>query len=104
MGSPDRADRETARREAGAGPGTGLPLLRRNLRELPGAPTPAAWLAGLVAVLIAYTGPLVLVFQAAEHAGPDRAQLASWIGALAVGSALATLPRCLWYRQPIVVA
>ncbi len=78
--------------------------LRRILRDLPGVLTPAAWLAGLVAVLIAYTGPLVLVFQAAQHAGLDRAALASWIGALTVGSGLATLPLCLWYRQPIVVA
>ncbi len=78
--------------------------LRRNLHDLPGTLTPAAWLAGLVAVLIAYTGPLVLVFQAAQNAGLDRATLASWIGALTVGSGLTTLPLCLWYRQPIVVA
>ncbi len=78
--------------------------LGRNLRDLPGALTPAAWLAGLVAVLIAYTGPLVLVFQAARNAGLDRAALASWIAALTIGSGLATLPLCLWYRQPIVVA
>jgi benzoate membrane transport protein len=96
--------RERASRAAVAATGTGVRRLRRNLRDLPGALTPAAWLAGLVAVLIAYTGPLVLVVQAAQHAGLDRAQLASWIGALAVGSGLVTLPLCLWYRQPIVVA
>lgn len=93
-----------SRAPADAATNTGLRRLLRNVRDLPGTLTPAAWLAGLVAVLIAYTGPLVLVFQAAQGAGLDRAQLASWIAALAVGSGLATLPLCLWYRQPIVVA
>ena len=51
--------------------------LRCNLHDLPGTLTPAAWRAGLVAVLIAYTGPLVLVFQAAQNAGLDPATLAS---------------------------
>ena len=78
--------------------------LSGSLRDLPGALTLSAWLAGLVAVLIAYTGPLVLVFQAAERAGLERAQLASWIWAVTVGSGLTTLVLCLWYRQPVVVA
>ncbi len=78
--------------------------LRRNLRDLPGTLTPAAWLAGFVAVLIAYTGPLVLVFQAASNAGMAQDQLASWIWALTVGSGISSLVLCLWYRQPIVVA
>ncbi len=51
--------------------------LRCNLHDLPGTLTPAAWRAGLVAVLIAYTGPLVLVFQAAQNADLDPATLAS---------------------------
>jgi len=51
--------------------------LRRNLHDLPGTLTPAAWLAGRVAVLIAYTGPLVPVFQRARNADLDRATLAS---------------------------
>lgn len=78
--------------------------LRRNLRDLPGILTPAAWLAGFVGVLIAYTGPLVLVFQAASNAGLDEGQVASWIWALTIGSGLSSLILCLWYRQPIVVA
>ncbi len=85
-------------------PNSGSVSLRRNLRDLPGTLTPAAWVAGFVAVLIAYTGPLVLVFQAAGNAGMGREQLASWIWALTVGSGLCSLVLCLWYRQPIVVA
>ena len=75
-----------------------------NLRDLPTMLTPSAWMAGLVAVLIAYTGPLVLVVQAARTAGLDQAHLASWIWALTVGSGLTSLLLCLWYRQPIVIA
>ena len=78
--------------------------VQRNLRDLPTVLTPSAWMAGLVAVLIAYTRPLVLVFQAARNAGLDQAHLASWIWALTVGSGLTTLPLCFWYRQPIVIA
>lgn len=78
--------------------------LRRNLRDLPATLTLAAWLAGLLAVLIAYTGPLVLVFQAAQNAGLQPDHLASWIWALTVGSGVTTLALCLWFRQPIVIA
>lgn len=83
---------------------TGLTRLREAIRDLPGTLTPTAWLAGLVAVVMAYTGPMVLVFQAAENAGLSQAQLASWIGALAIGSGVTSLALCLWYRQPIVIA
>lgn len=55
-------------------------------------------------MLIAYTGPLVLVFQAAQNAGLQRDHLASWIWALTVGSGVTTLALCLWFRQPIVIA
>lgn len=82
----------------------GLAAVAANVRDLPRALAPSAWAAGLVAVLVAYTGPLVLVFQAAEAAGLDRARLASWIWALTVGSGVVSLLLCLWYRQPIVAA
>lgn len=85
-------------------PGMGLRRLFATLREVPGTLTPAAWMAGLVSVLMAYTGPLVLVFQAAQNAGLSQAQLASWIWALTVGCGVLTLLLCLWYRQPIVIA
>lgn len=55
-------------------------------------------------MLIAYTGPLVLVFQAAQNAGLQPDHLASWIWALTVGSGVTTLALCLWFRQPIVIA
>lgn len=85
-------------------PASAMARLVQALRDLPGTLTPAAWLAGLVAVMMAYTGPMVLVFQAARNAGLSQPQLASWIGALAIGSGLVSLMVCLWYRQPIVIA
>lgn len=88
-----------ARRAAGAARSPG-----RNLLDLPRALASPAWLAGLLAVLIAYAGPLVLVFQAGRNAGFTDLEIGSWVWALTVGSGIATLILSLWYRQPIVVA
>lgn len=41
--------------------------VQRNLRDLPTVLAPSAWRAGLVVVLMAYTGLLVLVVQAARQ-------------------------------------
>lgn len=76
----------------------------RNLRDLPGSLTLSALVSGLVAVLVGYAGPLLIVVQAAENAGLDRAQSSSWIWAVTVGSGVSALLLSLWYRQPILVA
>ena len=76
----------------------------RNLVDLPRSLAPSTWLAGLVAVLVAYAGPLVLVFQAGQNAGLREGEIGSWVWALTVGSGVTTLVLSLWYRQPIVVA
>ncbi len=76
----------------------------RNLRDLPGSLTLSAAVAALVAVLVGYTGPLLIVVQAAENAGLDRAQLSSWIWAITVGSGASALIMSLRYRQPLLAA
>ncbi len=76
----------------------------RNLRDLPHSLTLSALVSSLVAVLVGYTGPLLIVVQAAENAGLDRAHLSSWIWAVTVGSGVSALLLSLWYRQPILVA
>jgi benzoate membrane transport protein len=76
----------------------------RNLRDLPGSLTFSAVVAALVAVLVGYTGPLLIVVQAAENAGLDRGQLSSWIWALTVGSGVSALVMSLRYRQPLLAA
>lgn len=76
----------------------------RNLRDLPSSLAVSAIVAALVAVLVGYTGPLLIVVQAAENAGLDRAQLSSWIWAITVGSGVSALIMSLRYRQPLLAA
>ncbi len=76
----------------------------RNLRDLPGAMIPSAALAGLVVVLVSYTGPVLIIIEGAKAAGLTQAELASWLWALTVGSGVTSLLLSLWYRQPIITA
>jgi benzoate membrane transport protein len=76
----------------------------RNLRDLPRSLTISAISAALVAVLVGYSGPLLIVVQAAENAGLSQAQLSSWISAITIGCGLCALTMSLWYRQPLLAA
>jgi benzoate membrane transport protein len=64
----------------------------------------SAVIAGFIAVIISYAGPLVIVFQAASAAGLDQATLSSWIGAISIGSGISAVILSLLYRAPIVTA
>ncbi|CDF83220.1 Inner membrane protein ydcO [Pseudomonas knackmussii B13] len=66
--------------------------------------SPAAIVAGFVAMLTGYTSSLVLMFQAGQAAGLTSAQISSWIWALSIGMALTTIGLTLRYRTPIVIA
>ncbi|MCJ1886101.1 benzoate/H(+) symporter BenE family transporter [Pseudomonas sp. LA21] len=66
--------------------------------------SPAAIVAGFVAMLTGYTSSLVLMFQAGQAAGLTTAQISSWIWALSIGMALTTIGLTLRYRTPIVIA
>lgn len=66
--------------------------------------SPAAVVAGFVAMLTGYTSSLVLMFQAGQAAGLSNAQISSWIWALSIGMALTTIGLTLRYRTPIVIA
>lgn len=83
---------------------TGLRRLAQALRDLPGALILPAWTAGLLIVIVGFTGSLVLTVPAAQAAGLTPAQLSSWVWAIAVGSGLATLSLSLFYRQPVLTA
>lgn len=72
--------------------------LRRLLRD---ASVPAV-LAGCIATLISFAGPLVIVFQAAS--GLPAGLLASWVWAIAVGSGVLGIALSLQYRVPVVIA
>ena len=64
----------------------------------------SAMVAGAVATVISFAGPLVIIFQAAHGAGLDDRQLSSWIWAISLGSAVLGVLLSLRYRVPVVVA
>ncbi|MCC3766760.1 benzoate/H(+) symporter BenE family transporter [Streptomyces sp. UNOC14_S4] len=65
---------------------------------------PAAAVAGLIAVVVAYAGPLAVVFQAAGAAGLRPAALESWVWAVSIGSGVTGAVLSWAYRIPVVMA
>lgn len=61
-------------------------------------------MAGLISVIVNYGGTFVLVFQAAQLAGLDAAQTASWVWAVSVGVGMSGLFLSWRYRMPIITA
>ncbi len=63
-----------------------------------------AVLAGLIAVLISYAGPFLLILQAAQAAQLTPDQLASWIWAISIGAGVC----CVWLswrtKMPVICA
>lgn len=66
--------------------------------------SPAAIVAGFIAMMTGCTSSLVLMFQAGQAAGLTSAQISSWIWALFVGMAICSIGLSLRYRTPITVA
>lgn len=66
--------------------------------------SPSAALAGLMAVLVSYAGPLLIVLQAAQAARLEAAQLHSWIWAISIGAGLACLVLSWRFRAPVICA
>ncbi|MGV8844751.1 MAG: benzoate/H(+) symporter BenE family transporter [Pseudomonas sp.] len=64
----------------------------------------SAAVAGFIATVISYAGPLVIIFQAAESAGLSHAVLSSWVWAISIGSAVLGIGLSLRYRVPIIIA
>ncbi|WPC03435.1 benzoate/H(+) symporter BenE family transporter [Pseudomonas benzenivorans] len=64
----------------------------------------SALVAGCIATLISYAGPLVIIFQAADSAGLSHALLSSWVWAISIGSAVLGIGLSLRYRVPLVIA
>jgi len=73
-----------------------------DLRQLVRDASLPAILAGILATLVSFAGPLVIVFQAASSLPP--AQLASWVWAIAIGSGVLGVLLSLRYRVPVVIA
>jgi benzoate membrane transport protein len=64
----------------------------------------SAAVAGFIATIISYAGPLVIIFQAADAAHMPRELLSSWVWAISIGSALLGIGLSLRYRVPIIIA
>lgn len=64
----------------------------------------SAVVAGFIATVISYAGPLVIIFQAAESAGLSHAVLSSWVWAISIGSAVLGIGLSLRYRVPVIIA
>lgn len=60
--------------------------------------------AGLVAVLVGYTGAAVIVIQAFQAAGASPGVVGSWMTVLGWSMAASTVGLSLWFRQPILTA
>ncbi|MBT0569330.1 benzoate/H(+) symporter BenE family transporter [Curvibacter sp. CHRR-16] len=63
-----------------------------------------AVLAGLIAVLISYAGPLLVVLQAAQKGHLSTGQLSSWVWAISWGAGLSGLWLSWRYRLPVICA
>lgn len=64
----------------------------------------SALVAGLIAVIISYAGPLIIVFQAAHQAQLSTEVTASWIWAISIGSGLTGLLLSWKLRVPVITA
>jgi benzoate membrane transport protein len=60
--------------------------------------------AGIVAVLVGYTGSVAIIFQAIEAAGASQAQANSWMLALGGGCGVSSLYLSLRHRMPVLTA
>ena len=64
----------------------------------------SALTAGFLAVLISYSGPLLIFFQAGQSAGVSPAMMASWVWGISIGAALAGIVLSWWLRVPVITA
>lgn len=64
----------------------------------------SAIVAGLIAVMISYAGPSLIIFQAANAAHLDAAHISSWIWAVSLGSGVSGLWLSWRYKAPVITA
>lgn len=64
----------------------------------------SAIIAGFIAVIISYAGPLIIVFQAAKEAHLPNDVVSSWIWAISIGSGITGLFLSWRLRVPVITA
>jgi benzoate membrane transport protein len=79
-----------------------LSAMWRNLLDLPRAMTLGSFISGLLIVVVAATGPIVIMLQAAQAGHFTSAQTATWICSSWATSGLFGLYLSLRYRMPMI--
>jgi benzoate membrane transport protein len=74
-------------------------VLRQTLKDT----SLAAVSAGFVAVLVAFTSTIALVFHAATSLGANPEQVSSWVWALGLGMGVGSIALSLWLRIPVLI-
>ena len=64
----------------------------------------SATVAGFLAVLISYSGPLIIFFQAAQHAHVSTDMMVSWIWGISIGAAVSGIYLSIKYKTPVITA
>ena len=64
----------------------------------------SAWMTGFLAVLISYSGPLVIFIQAAHVGGMSDEMLSSWIWAISIGAGISGIVLSVILKAPIITA
>ena len=78
--------------------------MQSQIREFQHDVSFSAFIAGLLAVLISYAGPLVIVFQAAKLSGLSTQMTSSWIWAISIGSGISGLALSWRLKVPVITA
>lgn len=63
-----------------------------------------AIVAGFLAVLVSYSGPLAIFFQAGASAGISTEMMTSWVWAISMGAAISGITLSIWLKAPVVTA
>lgn len=64
----------------------------------------SAVVAGFLAVLVSYSGPLAIFFQAGASAGISTEMMTSWVWAISMGAAISGIILSIWLKVPVVTA
>lgn len=64
----------------------------------------SAIIAGFIAVMVSYAGPLLIVFQAAKIANLSDLTLSSWIWAISFSTGITGIILSIWFKTPIITA
>lgn len=64
----------------------------------------SATVAGFLAVLISYSGPMIIFFQAAQRAHVSTDMMVSWIWGISIGAAISGIYLSIKYKTPVITA